>query len=467
MTSRLREALRDTAEDAPVYPVYERALATARRTRRRNRGAAALVLALVALAVTVAPVGRAPSVDPADGVAGVLPDRIGLPPIGALHVTDRPRLGPAAVLFSGERGRLNGPDPTGYVGAVGADSDRYRILRMGAHSPAGEKVLLSPDGRYIARSADDPERPGVDVIDLVTGRTRHVESTSEHVTFAYPAGWAPDGRHIAMVDLVFVDAQRSSLRSVLSIVSVDGRERTRVREAAHQQIFAHPVAFTPAGDRLAYQVGNTVWVAARDGTRLSSFALPYESTLAGKGAWTPDGRWLTLATRRVDSSEWHLRRVDPLTGRDAAALDLPAVSDVTTIRLLGWGPDGSALVAGFIPNPLSPARFDQPLEIDQRTSSGSVRGVRVLALTPGAAEPRTVLTAPDQILAIDVADGVIESGRVREASPPGGVGGRFWWWTGLIILVWGGIAAYRGRVGLALWFDDRRVRRARAAASRK
>ncbi|WP_158573834.1 hypothetical protein [Micromonospora craniellae] len=153
-----------------------------------------------------------------------------------------------------------------------------------------------------------------------------------------------------------------------------------------------------------------------------------------------------------------------MTGRDAGPLDVPAVSDVTTIRLLGWGPDGSALVVAYRPEPLAPTRFDQPLEIDQRTAYGNVRGVRVLALSPGAAEPRTMLTAPDQILAIDVADGVIESGRVREASPSGGVGGRFWWWTGLIILVWGGIAAYRGRVGLALWFGDRRVRRARAAA---
>ncbi|MER5459076.1 hypothetical protein ABT008_30375 [Micromonospora sp. NPDC002389] len=450
MTSRLREALRDTAEDAPVYPVYERALATARRTRRRNWGAAALVLVLVALAVTVVPVGSAPSVDPADGVAGALPDRIGLPPIGALHVTDRPRLGPAAVLFSGHRS-----DEDETIGVVGADSDRYRILRMGADSPAGETVLLSPDGRYIARSADDPERPGVDVIDLVTGRTRHVESTSEHVTFAYPAGWAPDGRHIAVVDMVFADAQQSSLRSVLSVVSLDGRERTRVQEAAQQPIFAHPVAFTPAGDRLAYQIGNTVWVTARDGTRLSSFALPYESTLAGKGAWTPDGRWLTLATRRVNSSEWHLRRVDPLTGRDAGTLDLPAVSDVTTIRLLGWGPDGSALVVGLTPNPLSPTRFDQPLEIDQRTSYGSVRGVRVLALSPGAAEPRTVLTAPNQIRAVDVAGGVVESGHVREASSPGWLGGWFVYSTMLIILLWAGIAAYRRRRQLAFWFERR------------
>ncbi|QOC91303.1 SigE family RNA polymerase sigma factor [Micromonospora craniellae] len=67
-------------------------------------------------------------------------------------------------------------------------------------------------------------------------------------------------------------------------------------EADLQPIFARSVAFTPAGDRLAYQIGNTVWVTARDGTRLSSFPLPYESTLAGKGARTPDGRWLTLAT---------------------------------------------------------------------------------------------------------------------------------------------------------------------------
>ncbi|MER5458376.1 hypothetical protein ABT008_26760 [Micromonospora sp. NPDC002389] len=452
MTARLREALRSGAEEAPVYPVYERALATARRTRRRNWSAVVAALVLIVLTVTVVPSGRAPSVDPAAAGTAALPDRIDLPPIGALHVTDRPRIGPAAVLFSGERGRLNGPDATEYVGAVGADSDRYRILRPGPGAPAGDKVLLSPDGRYVAWSDDD----GVEIIDLVTGRTRGLPGGG-------PVAWSPDGSRLVVRDTVDLDPQGETYRVVLSIVTLDGGHRTELPDVPRQAIVGHPAAFSPDGQRLAYQVGREVTVVGLDGKRLASYFLPPESWLAGKGAWTADGRWLTVATRRADSTDWSLRLLDPATGREARPLDLPAVSDVTTIRLLGWGPDGSALVVAFTPNPLSEDRFDQPLEIDQRTSYGSVRGVRVLALTPGAAEPRTVLTAPDQILAIDVADGVIESGRVREASPPGGVGGRFWWWTGLIILVWGGIAAYRGRVGLALWFDDRRVRRARAA----
>ena len=82
----------------------------------------------------------------------------------------------------------------------------------------------------------------------------------------------------------------------------------------------------------------------------------------------------------------------------------------------------------YQPEPLSPDRFDQPLELDQRTAYPNVRSVRVLALTPDATAPRTLMTGPEQILAVDVADNVISSGRTREANPPGGVGGRFWAW---------------------------------------
>ncbi|MEV6852062.1 hypothetical protein [Actinoplanes sp. NPDC051411] len=41
-------------------------------------------------------------------MAGALPDRIGLPPYGALHVGDRSRLGAASVLFSGGGSRFGG-----------------------------------------------------------------------------------------------------------------------------------------------------------------------------------------------------------------------------------------------------------------------------------------------------------------------------------------------------------------------
>lgn len=62
--------------------------------------------------------------------------------------------------------------------------------------------------------------------------------------------------------------------------------------------------------------------------------------------------------------------------------------------------------------------------MDQRTAYGNVRSIRVLSLTPGAAAPVTLLTAPDQVLAVDVADSVVRAGRVREADPPSGPGGR-------------------------------------------
>ncbi|MDG4807020.1 hypothetical protein O7634_09680 [Micromonospora sp. WMMD1120] len=458
MTFRLRETLHVAAADVPTYPVYERALATARRSRRRTVLATVVVAVLVALTGAVLPLARTPVLDPASGADAALPDRIGLPPVGTLHATDRPRLGPASVLFSGQAARLQGGDEDGVVGVVGADSDRYRVFSVGYEAPVGEQVVLSPDGRFVARPAGTTEAPRVDLVDLVAGRTRQVASTVAGSVGTIPLAWSPDGRRLVVDDTVPTNPERSDYRRVLSVVTLDGERRTHLAESAQQPIFGGSVAFAPGGDRVAYQIGRAVTVADSDGRTLSSFELPAESWLAGKGAWTRDGA-LTLASRTVGSTEWRLRRVDPATGADSTPLPLPGVTGVTAIRLFGWGPDGSAMVVAYRPEPLSPDRFDQPLEMDQRTAYPNVRGVRVLALTPGAGAPRTLLTAPEQVLAVDIADNVITSGRTREASPPGGVGGRFWYWTVLIGLLVAGVATYRGRDRIGRWLHDRRVRR--------
>jgi len=264
-----------------------------------------------------------------------------------------------------------------------------------------------------------------------------------------PAGWAPDGKSLVVRDVVRANPAGSAYRDVLSLVRLDTGRAVRLAEGEQQPIFGTPVAFTADGTRLAYQIGNEVIVAGVDGHRLSAFPVSVDEGLAGKGAWLPDGG-LALVTREPDSNRWRLRRVDPASGQDLGRLELPAVEDVTTIRLLGWRPDGSALVVAYRPEPNAPARFDQPLEIGQRTSYGNVRSIRVLALTPGAAVPTTVLTTPEQVLAIDVADDVVQAGRIRAADPPWGLGGRFWWWFGLAAL------ALLGYVGIR-----RLVRRAR------
>lgn len=81
--------------------------------------------------------------------------------------------------------------------------------------------------------------------------------------------------------------------------------------------------------------------------------------------------------------------------------------------------------------------------MDQRTAYGNVRAVRVLGLARGPAAPDTLLTAPDQVLAIDVADAVVRAGRVRAADPPSGPGGRVWWAALAAALVLGGLVAAR------------------------
>ena len=202
MTARLRAALRSTAEDVPAYQVYERALATARRDRRRRLAAATGALLVLVVAGVALPLTRTQAPEPAATADAALPDRIALPPIGTLHVTDRPRLGPASVIFDGPAPRLHGWNDVNTVGVVDADSDSYRIMRMGGESLAGESVHLSPDGRHLARPHGDQDNPGVEVIDLITGRTQRLTSPVDRSVWSTPVGWSADGGSLVVDDEV-------------------------------------------------------------------------------------------------------------------------------------------------------------------------------------------------------------------------------------------------------------------------
>ncbi|WFE41643.1 hypothetical protein [Micromonospora sp. WMMD998] len=441
MSVRLREALREAAAEVPAYQVHDRAVRTARRTRRRTAAVVAVVLALVAF-VPVAVRGGPTAPVPADAGGAALPDRLGLPPLGALRATDRPRLGPASVVFSGQARGLTGPiDEDGTVCIVGADADRYRSWTVGYEAPAGEEVLLSPDGRRLAVPSGSDDRPGVDLIDLVTGAVQRLASPRSGSTFTEPVGWTPDGSALVVRDTTSTDPEGSAAVNTLSLVRLDTGRAVRLLETSQVPVFGTPVAFTADGSRLAYQVGDKVLVSSADGRQLSSFALPADSALAGKGAWLPDGS-LALVNRDPVTDRWGLRRVD-VEGRELPAPALPTVSGVTAIRLLGWQADGSAWVVAYRPEPTMPVPPADGLEIDQRTWYGHVRSIRVLELTPGAAAPATLLTAPDEVLAIDVADEVVRAGRVREAHPPSGPGGRAWWGLSLVALVLGGVIVHR------------------------
>ncbi|MFG3702355.1 TolB family protein [Micromonospora sp. NPDC047620] len=327
---------------------------------------------LVALAGAVLPLAGTPAVDPAAGAEAALPDRVGVPPFGSLHATDRPRLGPASVIFTGQAPLLTYGNEGSIIAVVGADADRYRIIKGEIEAQACEDTVLSPDGRRVAFRSVGYTHPRVEIVDLVTGRSRTVASGVSGTVMVEPAGWSPDGRALVVRDTVPANPERSAYRQVLSIVWLDGDRRTRLADDYEGN--GSPVAFAPDGARLAFQTGRTVAVADLDGRRLFSFTLAPETELAGKGAWSTDGRALTV-TRR-DGGSWSLRRIDPATGRDLGAIDTPAVSGVTAIRLLGWAADGTARVVAYQPAPHAPAAFDAPLEMDQRLAYGNVGTVR-------------------------------------------------------------------------------------------
>lgn len=130
---------------------------------------------------------------------------------------------------------------------------------------------------------------------------------------------------------------------------LDTGRAVRLLETMQVPGFGSPVAFAADGSRLAYQVGTKVLVSSPDGRQLSSFALPPDTALAGKGAWLPDGS-LALVAHEAAGDRWRLRRVDT-DGRELPAPALAAVEGVTAIRLLGWLPDGTAWVVAYRPEP--------------------------------------------------------------------------------------------------------------------
>ncbi|MER7443675.1 hypothetical protein [Micromonospora avicenniae] len=457
MTTRLRNIVHSAAEKIPAYPAHERPLATARRHRRRTAlvgGAALMLVGGAGAALVLAPT---PATGPAASASAALPDRVGVPRFGSLHATDLPRLGPASVIFTGQAPNLTYGGEGSIVAVVGADTDRYRIIKGGIEAQAGEDTMLSPDGRRVAFGSGSLTNSRVEVVDLVSGDSRTVASGVSGTVMAEPASWSPDGRALVVRDTVPANSEHSAYRRVLSVVWLDSDRRTRL--ADEYEAAGSEVAFAPDGARVAFQIERKVSVVNMDSRLLSSFTLAPDTELAGKGAWSADGPTLTV-TRR-DGGSWSLRRIDPATGRDLGAMDTPAVTGVTAIRLLGWAADGSARVVAYQPAPDAPAAFDSPLPMDQRLAYGNVGTVRVLALGRGAKSPTTLLTAPQDVVAIDVAELVIHGGEIRVAHPPdAGLGPRFWYWTFLGAALIAGVAAYRNRVPLALWLHNRQVRQA-------
>ena len=363
MNAELREEFRREAAGARTYDVYADSLLQARRGRRRAVVAWALLVAVVALAVPWLSRSQ-PAVPPAGSAAVSLPDRLGLPADGSRGVAG---LGAAAVAYTGDGGRF-GPffDEADTYALVGATAEDYRTLHTGL---AYDHVLLSPDGTVVA----------------VPDRLVHLSTGDERPLPGAPLAWSPDGRRLVAAD------------SRVRIVDVATGATTDLGPVDEWS----SAAWSPDGSRLAYEKDHRIIVSDVTGRTLGSFEPAYGSVLAGKGAWTPDGR--AVAVVAADARSWAPRWFDPSSGREVAGPALPAVVGETFGGgLLGWRPDGAALA--FVPG----------------------RRPRLLALVPGATQPVSVLALPSEVTHLDISDRAIESGRVRTGEPPSPIGPRLW-----------------------------------------
>ncbi|HEX5598320.1 MAG TPA: hypothetical protein VFX61_20240 [Micromonosporaceae bacterium] len=133
-------------------------------------------------------------------------------------------------------------------------------------------------------------------------------------------------------------------------------------------------------------------------------------------------------------SRWRLRMVDPSTGAELATMPFAEQAGLVALRLLGWAPDGAAVVARYHPRP--GAKVAGFAAQDGITYGGWTEyRTDVVALTGSGM--RVLLTGTgEQLHGIDIADEVIASGRTHTGKlPPDGMGPEYRMYLKLIGLV--------------------------------
>jgi hypothetical protein len=420
MSERLATALRETAESTPAYDVLDGAIALGRRRRRRRLlGSSAAFMAVLALmAVVAVPVFAPGEVAPGSAAAAgqpwtgpALPERIGVPGSFVAGVDGSPP-GAAAVIFMESNVAVKGG---GRIVTVGAVDDTYRALES-AYADPGRTALLSPTGDRIAYTVDG----SVAVADLHTGATEQFVAPDGRSDTASPAAWLPNGNGLIVTTISYAqDPQTEGITkrlSELDFATGSGKQFAEATWPIAPDGFA--VAVSQDGSRIAYQYSDFVTIYDRARASKQVFTLPDRAFLAGKGAWTPDGRTIAVIQRDVtlfEARRWQMLLLDPATGQERDPTNRPAMSGVSLIRLLGWDSrTGKPVVAGYQAD-TTPDGGEFALG-ENTVTPDQVRRVGVYELAPTGV--RTLLQPVDGISGIDVADIVTASGLTRPGKLP-------------------------------------------------
>jgi Tol biopolymer transport system component len=192
----------------------------------------------------------------------------------------------------------------------------------------------SPDGKYL--SFTDWSTGDLAVRDLESGKNRRLtdkgpwDKSSEEVDYSV---WSPDGTQIA-----FAWETDGNQRLELRVIGVGG-EGLRTLYAAGENEWATLYGWSPDGKYiLAFLPGNQLsLISLADGATTALKSLESASTRA---AFSPDGRYIVFDAPQPGDP---LRR-DIYTLSIADKREIPLVVHSADDRVLGWAPDGQAVL---------------------------------------------------------------------------------------------------------------------------
>jgi Tol biopolymer transport system component len=333
METRIRERLRDLAEDAPT------AQAMPPEVRRRARRRIGVTLVVGTVAVAAAAVGVS------EGV------RL------AARRDARPARQPEASAFERARGWI----AVGGAGIVAVDpSDpSNRIVLTGRPDAFDRPLAWSPDGSallFLSNPIYNREFPEGNLYIL------HADGTVVQLTTSggvLGGSFSPDGSRVVFSRWTrrgFVTSSTGLVEDDLFVVPVDGGTPRRIEDGGEEPSWSHP-AWSPDGARVFYVgrfrdgaddapgLARTNADGTGDGVLVGDLLLDeVEGGTAGL-AWSPDGTRLAFAgTSESGHSAIYLVDAD---GSDLIEL---IGSDDQQYAWPTWSPDGSriAFVAGTL-----------------------------------------------------------------------------------------------------------------------
>ncbi len=192
----------------------------------------------------------------------------------------------------------------------------------------GTFASLSPDGKYMCDVDWNTET--LAVLELATGKVRHLTSKSSDGAYPLDSAISPDSKEVA-----YLWWNPKTKASSLHIVGLDGSSRRILRKGGYPM----PRDWSTDGKKILAVVSENdvqqmVWVSASDGSiqHIASESLGYP----GKFDISPDGLFIAYdRPQDEDTSKRDIFVFDLSENRKVSLVKHPAND-----KLLGWTPDG-------------------------------------------------------------------------------------------------------------------------------